>query len=122
MLRTRISTACVLSTCVLGLMAQPVTGGSVLTTRQGRTLYVFDNDVPGSGRSVCNPPCSGVFSPHLIEKGSTVAPPFGVVQRDDGTRQWSYKGRPLYLFYADEKKGDAIGDGVNRATWHVAKP
>jgi predicted lipoprotein with Yx(FWY)xxD motif len=36
--------------------------------------------------------------------------------------QWSYKGRPLYLFYADKKAGDAYDDGVNRGTWHVARP
>jgi predicted lipoprotein with Yx(FWY)xxD motif len=103
-------------------LAQPVTGGSVLTTRQGRTLYVFDNDVPGSGRSVCGGPCSGLHPPYLVEEGATVAEPFGMVRRDDGAGQWSYKGRPLYLYYADEKAGDANGDGLNRGTWHVAKP
>lgn len=103
-------------------LAQPVTTGGMLTTPKGRTLYVFDNDVAGSGRSVCIGPCHGLHPPYLIEEGATVAEPFGVVLRDDGTRQWSYKGRPLYLFYADEKSGDTYGDGVSRGTWHVARP
>jgi predicted lipoprotein with Yx(FWY)xxD motif len=65
MLLSRRLSASVLSACALGVtvpvgLAQPVAGGSVLTTRQGRTLYVFDNDVPDSGRSVCSGPCSGL--------------------------------------------------------------
>ena len=103
-------------------LAQPVTSGAGLKTPQGRTLYVFDNDVAGSGRSVCYGACNGLHPPYLIEEASIVAAPLGVVLRDDGSRQWSYKGRPLYLFYADEKAGDAYGDGVNRGTWHVATP
>jgi predicted lipoprotein with Yx(FWY)xxD motif len=102
--------------------AQPITAGDVLSSRQGRTLYVFDNDVVGAGRSVCNGACANVFPPYLVEEGAAVAEPVGVARRDDGTAQWTYKGRPLYLFYADEKRGDANGDGMNRGTWHVARP
>jgi predicted lipoprotein with Yx(FWY)xxD motif len=106
----------------LACHAQPAANGNVLTTPQGRTLYVFDNDVAGSGRSVCNVPCSNVFAPYLVEDGAPVREPLGVVRRDDGGRQWSYKGRPLYIFYADEKLGDVNGDGMNRGTWHIARP
>ncbi|MBT9599047.1 MAG: hypothetical protein IV094_23955 [Vitreoscilla sp.] len=127
MLLTRRFSASVLAACAAAAtvsvsLAQPVTGGSLLTTPQGRTLYVFDNDVAGSGRSACNGVCNGLHPPYLIEATAAVAEPLGVVLREDGTRQWSYKGRPLYLFYADEKTGDAFGDGVNRGTWHVARP
>lgn len=45
-----------------------------------------------------------------------------MVARDDGTRQWAYKGRPLYRFYGDQKRGDTIGDGMSRNMWHVARP
>lgn len=106
----------------LAARAQPVVDGDRLTTPQGRTLYVFDNDVVGAGRSVCNAPCSNVFPPYLVEDGADARAPLGIVRRDDGTRQWSHQGRPLYRFYADEKKGDTIGDGMNRGTWHVARP
>jgi predicted lipoprotein with Yx(FWY)xxD motif len=114
--------ACVLAATVLVSPAQPIAAGAMLTPQQGKTLYVFDNDVANSGRSVCNPPCSNVFPPYLVEEGAAASEPVGVVRRDDGTRQWSYKGRPLYLFYGDEKRGDAIGDDMNRGTWHVARP
>lgn len=102
--------------------AQPTTSGGALTTRDGRTLYVFDNDVVGSGRSVCNGACANVFPPYRVEAGVEPSPPFGTASRDDGPAQWTYKGRPLYRFYADDKPGDANGDGMNRGTWHVARP
>jgi predicted lipoprotein with Yx(FWY)xxD motif len=118
----RVAASCALSVMALACHAQPVVGSETLTTRQGRMLYVFDNDVTGSGRSVCNAPCSNVFPPYVVEEGAQAAAPLGIVRRDDGSRQWSYKGRPLYVFYADDKPGDRNGDGMNRGIWHVARP
>lgn len=103
-------------------LAQPVATAERLTTREGLTLYVFDNDVAGSGKSVCQAACSNIFPPYLVEPGAAPAGEAGVVTRDDGARQWTWKGRPLYRFYIDAKPGDAGGDGLNRNTWHVARP
>jgi predicted lipoprotein with Yx(FWY)xxD motif len=114
--------SCTFAVAALSVHAQPIVSGDVLTTAQGKTLYVFDNDVAGSGKSVCNAPCSNIFPPYLVEESAMVADPLGAVRRDDGARQWSYKGRPLYVFYADEKRGDANGDGMNRGIWHTARP
>ena len=41
--------------------------------------------------------------------------------RDDGVRQWAYKGKPLYTWSKDTKPGDASGDGVG-GSWHIAAP
>jgi predicted lipoprotein with Yx(FWY)xxD motif len=41
--------------------------------------------------------------------------------RDDGAKQWAYKGKPLYTWAKDTKPGDITGDGVNNV-WHIAKP
>ena len=46
---------------------------------------------------------------------------YSVVPRDDGTKQWAYKGKPLYTWVKDSKPGDKTGDGVNNA-WKVARP
>ena len=46
---------------------------------------------------------------------------YTIITRDDGTRQWAYKGKPLYLWVKDAKAGDVTGDNVNNV-WHVAKP
>jgi predicted lipoprotein with Yx(FWY)xxD motif len=105
-----------------GAHAQPKVAGAQLVSRTGLTLYVFDNDVAGSGRSVCNPPCSNLFRPYAVEKGAQSRSEFTAITRDDGTRQWAWKGRPLYLWYGDEKPGQAGGDGINHNLWHVARP
>jgi predicted lipoprotein with Yx(FWY)xxD motif len=44
---------------------------------------------------------------------------FGFIERTDGIRQWSYKGRGLYSFAGDLVPGDANGVGVAKA-WDVA--
>ena len=41
--------------------------------------------------------------------------------RDDGSKQWAYKGKPLYTWVKDAKPGDRTGDGFNNA-WRVARP
>jgi predicted lipoprotein with Yx(FWY)xxD motif len=46
---------------------------------------------------------------------------WGIITRDDGTKQWTYKGRPLYAWTKDKAPGDTTGDGVNDV-WHLAKP
>ena len=103
-------------------LGQPKVAGGLLVNRGGMTLYTFDNDVAGSGRSVCNPPCSNLFKPYLLEKGARAQGELSVVTRDDGRLQWAYKGKPLYLWYADEKPGQTGGDGMNRNIWHLALP
>jgi predicted lipoprotein with Yx(FWY)xxD motif len=46
---------------------------------------------------------------------------FSFITRDDGRKQWAYKGKPLYTSIKDKNPSDATGDGVNNA-WHVASP
>jgi len=45
---------------------------------------------------------------------------WSVIAREDGSKQWAYKGKPLYLWVKDHKPGDATGDGF-RGVWHVAR-
>jgi predicted lipoprotein with Yx(FWY)xxD motif len=45
---------------------------------------------------------------------------YTVVTRDDGTRQWSYKGKPLYFWVKDRQPGDKTGEGVNNV-WRTAR-
>jgi predicted lipoprotein with Yx(FWY)xxD motif len=44
---------------------------------------------------------------------------FVPVARDDGIRQWTYKGLGLYTFSGDLARGDANGDNVKKG-WHIA--
>lgn len=94
--------------------------GSKLVGSNGMTLYTFDKDAAGSGKSVCNGPCAGNWPPLLAMDGDAASGDWSIVTRDDGKRQWAYRGKPLYFWIKDQKPGDASGDGFN-GVWHVAR-
>jgi predicted lipoprotein with Yx(FWY)xxD motif len=92
----------------------------VLTNSNGMTLYTFDKDT--AGKSACNGPCATNWPPLLASGDAKGDGDYSVVTRDDGKKQWAYKGKPLYTWSKDQKPGDKTGDGVNNNTWHIAKP
>lgn len=93
----------------------------MLTGAKGMTLYVFDKDMAGSGKSVCNGPCASNWPPLFAMDGDMASGDYSIVNRDDGKKQWAFKGKPLYYWAKDMKPGDKTGDGFNNV-WHVAKP
>jgi predicted lipoprotein with Yx(FWY)xxD motif len=102
--------------------AAPVTAaGGVLVGANGMTLYTFDKDSAGSGKSVCNGPCASNWPPLMAGEGAMAGGDFTIVTRDDGSRQWAVKGKPLYFWAKDTKPGDQTGDGFNKV-WQTAKP
>lgn len=104
-----------------GSAAPAQAAGATLTAPDGMTLYVFDKDPEGAGKSVCNGQCAVNWPPLAAPAGAHAAGGYSVVVRDDGSRQWAYKGKPLYRWVKDTKPGDTTGDGVN-GVWHVARP
>jgi predicted lipoprotein with Yx(FWY)xxD motif len=92
----------------------------VLVDGSGMTLYTFDRDAAGSGKSACNGPCAALWPPAAAAADAKAEGDFTVVTRDDGSRQWAWKGKPLYRYSADAKAGDKTGDNF-RDVWHVAK-
>lgn len=111
------------ATCAsLALAAAPVkTAGGLLVDTNGMTLYTFDNDVAGSGKSACNGPCAGIWPPVAAAADAAPEGDMTVIVRDDGSKQWAYKGKPVYLYKTDMKAGDTTGDNF-RNVWHVIKP
>ncbi|CAG0950071.1 hypothetical protein RHDC4_00024 [Rhodocyclaceae bacterium] len=93
----------------------------VLTGANGMTLYTFDKDATGNGKSACNGPCAGNWPPLLAADGDMPAGDYSIVVRDDGKKQWAFKGKPLYYWVKDQKAGDRSGDGFNNV-WRVARP
>jgi predicted lipoprotein with Yx(FWY)xxD motif len=93
----------------------------VLVGANGMTLYTFDKDTAGSGKSVCNGPCATNWPPLAAAAGATGSGDWTVITRDDGARQWAFKGKPLYFWVKDQKPGDRTGDGFNKV-WQLAKP
>lgn len=87
----------------------------------GMTLYTFDKDAAGNGKSVCNGPCATNWPPLMAADADAASGDYSIVTRDDGKKQWAYRGKPLYFWVKDQKPGDRSGDGVNNV-WRVAKP
>ena len=101
-----------------GAPAAPANG--VLATPSGATVYTFDKDTAGSGKSACNGPCAQAWPPVAAQASDSASGDWSIVTRDDGSKQWAYKGAPIYTFSKDAKPGDTTGDKV-KDVWHVIK-
>lgn len=101
------------------------THGQILTDGDGNSLYFFSKDQ--DGQSACGEAgdCINIW-PLFYEENLTLgeglsASDFGEITREDGDKQTTYKGWPLYYFMNDNAPGDTNGDDVNNI-WYVAKP
>lgn len=101
--------------------AVPVSyAGGVMVNAAGMTLYTFDKDPSGSGKSVCNGNCATNWPPLQAGPGDQASGDFTLITRDDGSKQWAHKGKPLYLWIKDTQPGDKTGDGFLKV-WRVVK-
>ena len=110
-----------LLTACAGVSPQPVEfRGETLANKAGMTLYTFDQDV--GGKSSCVDACAKLWPPLLAMAEDKSGFDFTVITRPDGSRQWAYGDKPLYLFSKDTKPGDMAGDNFNNAWHRVARP
>jgi len=116
-----LATALLSSLLALPALAQPKAADGVWVGANGMTLYTFDKDTAGSGKSVCNGACATNWPPFMAADSDKAAGDFTIVTRDDGKKQWAAKGWPLYHWSKDTKPGDKTGDGVG-GVWKTAKP
>ncbi|MEC5400190.1 COG4315 family predicted lipoprotein [Uliginosibacterium sp. H1] len=110
-----------LSACstMSGPAAPAATRDGVLANDKGMTLYTYDKDA--GGKSVCNGQCAINWPPLMAKADDKATGDWTVITRDDGSKQWAYKGKPLYLWIKDTKPGDKSGDNVGNV-WRLAKP
>lgn len=102
------------------VQAQPVkTQDGVLVNEAGMTLYTFDKDA--GGKSACNDQCAKIWPPVMAAADAKASGDLTIITRDDGGKQWAYKGKPVYLYSKDAKAGDKSGDNF-KDVWHAAKP
>ena len=94
--------------------------GKTFVDAKGMTLYTFDKDA--GGKSACNGPCAQNWPPLMAAADAKPTADMTIVVRDDGSKMWSYKGKPLYTFKKDTKPGETTGDGFLNGAWHIAKP
>ena len=93
--------------------------GPVLADMDGRTLYIYEKDV--NGQSYCTGACADNWPPYTATENDVASGDWSTIMREDGEKQWAYKGQPVYTWSQDEKSGDTTGDGKNNL-WRAAKP
>jgi predicted lipoprotein with Yx(FWY)xxD motif len=85
--------------------------GQVLTDARGLTLYAFDKDQPGQ-KSGCAELCLKTWLPLTAPGLANAFGDWSLLVRDNGLRQWAYKGRPLYRHIADVAPGEISGSTI----------
>lgn len=95
--------------------------GQILVDANGMTLYMFDNDDPGT--SNCYDGCARRWPPLLVDAGAQptagagVSATLGVTERTDGTFQVTANDWPLYYWFEDTQPGDVLGQAVGDVWW-----
>ena len=100
--------------------APAMLASGALVAPSGMTLYTFDKDMANSGKSACNGPCAALWPPMMATATDQPVGAYSIVTRDDGSRQWAYKGKPVYTYKPDQKAGDRTGDNF-KDVWHIIK-
>ncbi|WP_010626412.1 hypothetical protein [Halomonas sp. KM-1] len=103
--------------------------GRYLTNQNGKSLYMFEQDEQGGEYSTCYETCAIAWPPYTTEEAPAAgehvdAERLGTIERDDGTRQVTYDGWPLYFFARDVYPSDALGQGMDHmgGRWYLIAP
>jgi len=83
----------------------------------GKALYTFENDTPG--KSTCTGGCTSFWPPFTAQADAKPDTDWTVITRDDGARQWAYKGKPVYFFSRDLPGKPAMGESVQN--WKMVR-
>jgi predicted lipoprotein with Yx(FWY)xxD motif len=97
-----------------------------LVDDQGRSLYIYLNDSPHSGASICVDDCAVDWPPLTVEAPPVAGPGVdeflvGIITRDDGSTQATYNGWPLYYYILDTIPGTTNAPNLNRI-WFLVSP
>jgi predicted lipoprotein with Yx(FWY)xxD motif len=98
--------------------------GTIVVDSKGMSVYMFDKDTQGSGKSSCTGGCLDAWPPVIAESDSPavdgVTGDVATITRDDGTVQVTLDGWPLYYWQGDKAAGDVAGQGVQDVWWVLA--
>ena len=95
--------------------------GHLLVDLKSMTLYTSSADE--AGVSVCGDGCAKTWPP--VEswwRARSTLEDWSVIDRTDGTKQWAYKGQPLYHYAGDFQPGEIAGDGVDTFNAVILEP
>ena len=98
-----------------GVTLQPIRGGMIYADVHGMSLYTFEKDQ--AGKSVCTGDCAVAWRPVIAPGDAKGGGDWSLALRDDGVRQWAFKGKPLYSSTKDANPSDTKGVAEG---WKVA--
>jgi predicted lipoprotein with Yx(FWY)xxD motif len=102
------------------LKTASISGMTVITNANGRTLYWFVPD--NATTSTCYGSCAQYWPPVFgtQKAGPGVTGTLGTIRRSDGTTQATYDGHPLYTYIGDSAPGQNHGNNLtlNGGLWH----
>jgi predicted lipoprotein with Yx(FWY)xxD motif len=103
--------------------------GALMTTTTGQSLYyvaryhtqyggreaprgyfVTYNDAKAQGAQGCQGDCTKTWKPVIAPENAQPSGFWEVIARPDGTKQWVFKGSPVYTFIGDKHPGDVEGN------------
>src|SRR3569833_3053948 len=75
------------------------------------------------GKSACNGPCATNWPALKAEASDAAGDGYTIITRDDGSKQWAHKGKPLYTFAKDTTPGDvrATDSSTAPGIWRCRK-
>jgi predicted lipoprotein with Yx(FWY)xxD motif len=92
----------------------------ILTDINDMTLYAYAKDA--NSKSSCYGDCLKNWEPLIVNKRLASTEAYngylGQITREDGQKQITYNGMPLYRFKGDKKPGDALGQSA-QGLWFV---
>ncbi|WP_027569776.1 hypothetical protein [Bradyrhizobium sp. URHA0013] len=94
--------------------------GPTLVDLNGMTLYYYERDTTGK-TSNCNGKCVESWIPLSATADAKAIGDFTVINRNDGSKMWAYRYRPLYTSPADKAPGEANGNATT-LQWRIARP
>lgn len=99
--------------------------GTYLADDKGMALYLFKKDTPNvsacGAADGCLTKWPVFFADGVDESAAIDKTAVGTITRDDGIKQTTYKGQPLYYFFKDKDANDVAGQGVGNV-WYVVTP
>ena len=88
--------------------------GTYLTDTDGMSLYIFLRDSE-PGVSTCVDGCAQLWPPLSAPADASPVGHWRVIERADGSLQWSYRDMPVYSYSKDTYPGGIFGDNVGNA-------
>ncbi len=86
-----------------------------MTDFAGMTLYTYAKDT--NGVSNCTGGCLQAWPAYSSKATAQGSFPDGITvitrSDDDGSKQFAWRGMPLYYFASDKNPGDITGNGVD---------